>query len=178
MLKYNKRINAYVLAATTMLLISCGQSADNKSNSKESSPVENTETSVPGIDKLEFTDSVLLKANENMRFDKELFRVRAGKKISLIFKNTSAKSAALMSHNVVILKSGVDIADFADVAHNAKAEQYVPSSLDSLIIAHTKLVGGGESDKVEFIIPKPGVYDFICSFPGHWGTMQGKIVAQ
>jgi azurin len=177
MLKYNKILNAFVLATMT-LLISCGQGAENKNNSKESAATETTETSVPGIEKIEFTDSILLKANENMRYDKELFRVRAGKKINLIFKNTGAKSATSMTHNVVILKNGVDIADFADVAHNAKAEQYVPSSLDSLIIAHTRLVGGGDSDQVEFIIPKPGVYDFICSFPGHWGTMQGKIVAQ
>jgi azurin len=175
MLKYLNGINLYIFA---FLLISCGQSAENKNNSKETATTETTETSVPGIEKLEFTDSILLKANENMRYDKELFRVRAGKKISLIFRNTGAKTAASMAHNVVILKSGVDIADFADVAHNAKNEQYVPSSLDSLIIAHTRLVGGGDSDQVEFIIPKPGVYDFICSFPGHWGTMQGKIVAQ
>jgi azurin len=177
MLKYLNTSNLYIFAVI-LLLISCGQAADNKNNSKETAATEEKETSVPGIEKLEFTDSVQLKANENMRFDKELFRVRAGKKLSLIFKNTGAKSVASMTHNVVILKNGVDIADFADVAHNAKAEQYVPSSLDSLIIAHTRLVGGGDSDKVEFIIPKPGVYDFICSFPGHWGTMQGKIVAQ
>ena len=177
MVKYNKIINAYVLA-TMMLLVSCGQNADNKNTSKESSPAEKTETSVPGIEKLAFTDTIQLKANENMRYDKELFRVRAGKKIFLMLKNTSAKSATSMAHNVVILKSSVDIADFADVAHNAKTEQYVPSSLDSLIIAHTRLVGGGDADQVDFIIPKAGVYDFICSFPGHWGTMQGKIVAQ
>src|SRR5882724_9032040 len=151
MLKYLNTINLYIFASV-LLLISCGQSADNKSNSKESSPAEKIETSVPGIEKLAFTDSIQLKANENMRFDKELFRVRAGKKISLIFKNTGAKSAVSMAHNVVILQSGVDIADFADVAHNAKAEQYVPASLDSLMIAHTRLVGGGDSDQVEFTI--------------------------
>jgi azurin len=177
MLKYLNNSNLYIFAVV-LLFISCGQSADNKNNSKENSPAEKTETTVPGIEKLDFTDSILLKANDNMRFDKELFRIRARKKISLIFKNTGAKSATSMTHNVVILKSGVDIADFADIAHNAKTEQYVPSSLDSLIIAHTRLLGGGDSDQVEFIIPKPGVYDFICSFPGHWGTMQGKIVAQ
>jgi azurin len=177
MLKYNKTINALVLAGI-VLLISCGQTAENKKNSNERDTTEEKEVAVPGIEKLAFTDSVQLKANENMRFDKELFRVRAGKKISLLFKNTGAKSATSMTHNVVILKNGVDIADFADIAHNAKTEQYVPSSLDSLIIAHTRLVSGGDSDQVEFIIPKPGVYDFICSFPGHWGTMQGKIVAE
>ncbi len=177
MLKYNKRKYAYVLAAI-LLLLSCGPAADDKNKSRDSATTEEKETSVPGIEKLAFTDSVQLKANENMRFNQELFRIRAGEKIILIFKNTGAKSAASMAHNVVILKNGVDIADFADVAHNAKAEQYVPSSLDSLIIAHTRLVSGGDSDQVQFIIPKPGVYDFICSFPGHWGTMQGKIVAQ
>src|ERR1700731_3140694 len=126
MLKYLNSVNMYIFAAV-LLLNSCVQAADNKNNSKESSAAENAETSVPGIEKLEFTDSVQLKANENMRYDRELFRVRAGKKISLIFKNTGAKSAASMAHNVVVLKSGVDIADFADVAHNAKAKQYVPA---------------------------------------------------
>jgi azurin len=176
-----KRVYLFVFAII-LILVSCGQGEQNKNNQIDSSQttqsVENAETPVPGIEKLEFTDSILLKANENMRFDRELFRVKARGKISLIFKNTGAKSPASMTHNVVILKSGVDIADFADIARNAKTEQYVPSSLDSLIIAHTRLVGGGDSDQVEFYIPKPGIYDFICSFPGHWGTMQGKIVAQ
>jgi azurin len=176
-----KRI--YLFGFTMILImVSCGRGEQNKNSQTDSSQTtqspENAETSVPGIEKLEFTDSIQLKANETMRFDKELFRIRAGKKISLILINTGAKSPASMTHNVVILQSGVDIADFADVAHNAKAEQYVPSSLDSLVIAHTRLVGGGDSDQVEFIIPKPGVHDFICSFPGHWGTMQGKIVAE
>jgi azurin len=176
-----KRLYLFVFAII-LIMVSCGQGEQNKNDQKDSPQttrsVENAEISVPGIEKLEFTDSIQLKANENMRFDKELFRVRAGEKISIIFKNTGAKSATSMIHNVVILKSGVDIADFADMARNAKTEQYVPSSLDSLIIAHTRLVGGGDSDQVEFIIPKPGIYDFICSFPGHWGTMQGKIVAE
>ena len=41
-----------------------------------------------------------------------------------------------------------------------------------------KLLGGGQSDETEFTISQPGVYPFICSFPGHWGTMQGKIIAE
>jgi azurin len=163
------------------LLSSCGQDNSNQRNAQNHSisaqPTEDIET-VPGIEKLEFTDSIKLEANENMRFSKELFRVRVGKKISIILNNTSAKSNLSMSHNVVILKSGIDIADFADLARKAKNEQYIPSALNSLIIAHTKLVGGGECDTVQCMITLRGVYDFICSFPGHWGTMQGKIVAE
>jgi azurin len=83
-----------------------------------------------------------------------------------------------MAHNVVVLVKGTDIVDFADVARYAKNEQYVPSSVESLVIAHTKMVNGGQSDEVDFMITEPGTYDYICSYPGHWGTMQGKIVAE
>jgi len=154
-----------------------GQNGQQDSSESEQS-AENMPTTVPGAEKMEFTDTIKLQANENMRFDKELFRIKAGKQIKLIFKNTGAKSNTAMAHNVVILKRGTDIADFADVAHNAKSEQYIPSAVESLIIAHTRLVSGGDSDEVKFTIGQPGVYDFICSFPGHWGTMQGKIVAE
>lgn len=125
-----------------------------------------------------FSDTINLQANENMHFDKELFKVRAGKKLKLIFKNTGAPSPTSMGHNVVILKPGVDIADFADLARAASKDQYIPSGVESLIIAHTKLITGGQSDQVEFTIHQPGVYDFICSYPGHWASMQGKIVAE
>ena len=145
---------------------------------KSQAAADSLERSVPGAEKTEFTDTIQLQANDNMRFDKELFKVHTGKKITLVFRNLSASSNTSMSHNVVILKPGIDLADFADAARNAQNEQYVPSSLASLMIAHTKLVAGGQSDQVEFTMSQPGVYPFICSFPGHWGTMQGKIVAE
>jgi azurin len=177
MLRYIVVTGGFVFAAF-MLLISCGQNAGNKNNSKENSPGETTQRSVPGIEKVKFTDTISLAAGDDMRFNDELFRVRSGKKIKLIFKNTGKKSPAAMTHNVVVLMKGTDIADFADAVHNAKNEQYVPASVSPLVVAHTRLVGGGDSDEVDFIISQTGVYDFICSFPGHWGTMQGKIVAE
>ena len=147
-------------------------------SAKSQAAADSMERSVPGAEKTNFTDTIQLQANENMRFDKELLKVHTGKKITLSFRNTSAPSNTSMSHNVVILKPGIDLADFADAARNAQSEQYIPSSLGPLMIAHTKLVAGGGSDQVEFTISQPGVYPFICSFPGHWGTMQGKIVAE
>ena len=173
---------AFLVFTVTSIMVSCGPGKSDVSNQKQSPEAaqagESAGVSVPGIEKLDFTDTITLKASGNMRFDKELFRVRAGRKIRMMLINTSAKLPASMVHNVVILKTGTDIADFADVARDAKAEDYVPSSLDSLVITHTKLVGGGDSTAVDFTISKAGVYDFICSFPGHWGMMQGKIVAQ
>ena len=155
-----------------------GQPVGQPDPAKSQAASDSMEKTVPGAEKTEFTDTMQLQANENMRFDKELFKIHTGKKITLVFRNLSAPSNASMSHNVVILKPGIDLADFADAARNAQDEQYVPSSLTSLMIAHTKLVAGGQSDRVEFTISQPGVYPFICSFPGHWGTMQGKVVAE
>jgi azurin len=145
---------------------------------KSQAALDSMERSIPGAETQKFTDTIQLQANENMRFDKELFKVHTGKKLTLILQNTSPPANTSMSHNVVILKPDIDLADFADVARNAQNEQYVPSSVSSLVIAHTKLVPGGQTDQVEFAISQPGVYPFICSFPGHWGTMQGKVVAE
>lgn len=173
-----KRICAYSFTIF-FLFLSCKNAETNQKENKETIPAtENVETTVQGVEKLEFTDTMQLKAGDNMRFDKELFRVKSGKKIRLILNNTSPKSIGSMTHNVVVLVQGTDIADFADAVRTAKEEQYTPASVAPLIIAHTKMVAGGESDAVEFVLPKPGVYDYICSFPGHWGTMQGKIVAE
>ena len=175
-----KRIYMYVFAVA-FLAASCGQNESSKKNQPDDSKTSTSSEMMDapaGVEKVNFSDTIQLSANQNMLFDKELFRVKVGKKIRLTFKNTGAKSTMSMVHNVVILNKGTDIADFAEVARTAKTEHYVPATLASSIIAHTKTVSGGESDEVEFIIPQAGVYDFICSYPGHWGTMQGKIVAE
>ena len=173
-----KRFLLYVLAI--IIAGACGQNnADTKeANSKNVQPPQIEEMTVPGVDTLNITDTISLAANENMHFNKELFRVKAGKKLVLIFKNTGADPNMSMAHNVVVLNKGIDIADFADSARNARDQEYIPTSFASSFIAHTKMVIAGKSDTVEFIIPQAGVYDFICSYPGHWGTMQGKIVAE
>jgi azurin len=176
-----KQIKIFYVVVIAGILFStaCGHTEDNtKKESVVTQPADSAETTVPGVDKLPFTDTIHLKAGNEMRFDQELFRIRTGKKIRLTLTNTAAKSNLSMTHNVVVLAKGTDIADFADAVHNAKDEQYVPASVAPLVIAHTGMVAGGDSGEVEFTISKPGVYDYICSFPGHWGTMQGKIVAE
>jgi azurin len=169
------------ILAFMIVLASCGQGDNNGANQqdtgKNAKPAEENEASVPGIEKLGYTDTIKLKAGENMQFDNDLFRVRAGKKITLSLKNTGLKSGSMV-HNVVVLTTGTDIPDFAEEARKASKDGYIPASFSSSIIAHTKSLAGQQSDTIEFTIPAAGAYDFICSYPGHWGTMQGKIVAE
>ena len=168
------------LIITSFFLTACGGNSQQKG--QDSTAVAKTQeidpASIPGIDKVPLTDTISLQANDNMHFDKELFKIKSGKKIILRLKNIGSQKGMPMSHNVVILKKGTDIATFADSARLAKHSQFIPAVFASDIIAHTNLVSAGKSEQIEFTINSPGVYDFICSYEGHWGTMQGKIVAQ
>lgn len=176
----------FVPAAAAMLfLASCG---GNSSSDENSTATEDTTTApaaaeapgadIPGIDTVAVTDHIDLTGNDQLKYDKTLFKVKAGQKITLNFKNVGTQPAAAMSHNVVILQQGTDVQKFGEAAVPAAATQHIPESMKDDVIAHTKLLGPGESDEITFTLPDAGVYDFICTFPGHFGTMHGKIVAE
>lgn len=162
-------------------MAACGQGNGSQDQQDTTSAVKAAETdpaSISGIDKVPLMDTISLKANDDMHFDNDLFKIKSGKKTILRLTNIGSQTGMPMSHNVVILNKGTDISNFADEARKSEKEQYIPAAFASSIIAHTKPVIAGKSDEVEFTIAQPGVYDFICSYPGHWGTMQGKIVVQ
>lgn len=83
----------------------------------------------------------------------------------------------VMGHNWVLLTSGTDIFEFGALAGSAKATDYIPAGTDK-VIAHTKLLSGGESDTIEFVAPAAGTYDFVCSFPGHYALMKGMFIVE
>ncbi|MBP3943076.1 azurin [Sphingobacteriaceae bacterium WQ 2009] len=166
------------LLALAISFSSCGGNNDAKSTADSSSAATETVVeTVPGIENIELTNSLSLAGNDAMKFDKELFRVKAGEPVTLTLTNTGSMPKESMGHNVVILKSGTDLAAFGGEAVSAAADEYIPKTSSSSIVAHSKLLGPGESDKITFTLEK-GVYPFLCSFPGHYGVMQGKIVAE
>lgn len=85
-----------------------------------------------------------------------------------------------MSHNWVLLKQNANPAAFVQAAMGAKANDYIPKSKLDKMIAHTDLVAGGESDSVTFTAPsKPGQYQYVCTFLGHFGAgMKGVLVVK
>ena len=121
-----------------------------------------------------------ITANDQMQYNIKAFEVTEGQKVVLSFKHIGQLPAAAMGHNVVILKAGTVIPAFASKCAPAKDTQYIPTDEESakLIITHTKMLGGGESDLVTFTAPAAGSYPFICSFPGHFAIMQGVMTVK
>lgn len=59
----------------------------------------------------------------------------------------------------------------------AKNGQFIPES--KKIITHTKMLKQGETEFLRFKAPrKPGIYPYLCSFPGHWTIMKGNLIVK
>ena len=57
---------------------------------------------------------------------------------------------------------------------NVFAKHFVPETKDVLFF--TPLVNPGESIRKRFVAPaQPDGYPFVCTFPGHWRTMNGLM---
>ncbi len=121
-----------------------------------------------------------ITGNDQMQYSTKAFEVTEGQKVVLSFKHIGQLPVIAMGHNVVILKAGTAIPTFAAKCAPAKDNEYIPDDAESKeqIVAHTKLLGGGESDEITFTAPAAGEYPFICSFPGHFAIMQGVMTVK
>jgi len=119
---------------------------------------------------------VHLEGTDQMRYSATRIEVK-GLKLKLELKNAGTLPKEAMGHDFVLLKSGSDITAFAAKAMSAKPTDYIPADAAEMI-AHTKLLGPGESDTIEITLPAAGTYPYLCTFPGHVGLMNGQLVAE
>ena len=118
-----------------------------------------------------------LSAGDNMKYDKDVLEAKAGQKVTLIFKHTGKMTKQQMGHDFVLLKVGADITAFGQAAAANKDHDKIPADQVDNVIAHTDMIGGGETTQIEFTAPTtPGNYPYVCSFPGHYATMQGTFI--
>lgn len=120
---------------------------------------------------------ITVESSDQMKYNVSQIKVKAGQSVTLTLKHVGKMPIQAMGHNLVILQKGTDVASFARLSSNAKATGYVPVG-SKAVIAATKLIGGGQSTTVTFKAPVKGTYDFICSFPGHYGIMKGKLIVE
>ena len=94
-----------------------------------------------------------------------------GQKVVVTFKNVGTTPKFSMGHNFVVLDRSVNtgnVQTFLDKASTEAAHDYVPPDAKE-VLAHSKLLGPGETETVTFNAPfVPGEYLYLCSFPGHY----------
>lgn len=151
-----------ILAAASLLLIGCG-------DSQETPVVERpVAAEAPEASAEQQSPRVEIAVDDTMRFKVERFEVEAGQEVTVVLSHTGRMAKEMMGHNFVLLRQGTDTTAFATAAMQARETDYIPTDLSEQIIAHTSLIGGGQSDEVTFTAPdEPGEYVYICSFPGH-----------
>jgi len=119
-----------------------------------------------------------ISGNDLIQYDKKELAVPATcKEITVTLHHSGKQPREAMGHDWVLVKTadlaGVDQAGLsAGLANN-----YVAPG-DKRVLAHTKVIGGGETTSVTFsasILSKGGDYSYLCTFPGHSALMHGKF---
>jgi azurin len=168
-----KFIKYVLIFSSFYFLVNCGEA--EKKNEKESvkigasKEVKKKDSNVVNIG---------LTGNDMMQYSPKELKVKSGVEVTLTLRHIGKMNLKVMGHNFVLLKSGVEIPVFSLEAANAgEPEDWIPNDGKD-VIAHTKMIGGGQSTSITFTAPAAGTYDFICSFPGHSGLMKGKFIVE
>lgn len=127
----------------------------------------------------ESDDAIVIEANDQLQFSVNEFTVQAGEEVTIRLVNVGSLPKETFGHNLVILQMGGDVAGFANNAMTAKDNEYIPQGAEESIVANTELLGPGEETTITFTAPsEPGDYPYLCSFPGHYATMQGVMTVE
>ena len=112
---------------------------------------------------------------ERMLYSVNRFEVSPGQAVRLEFVNPDATP-----HNLVIVEPGAAFEIGLAATEMAKDPQaakkgFIPKS--KKVLHHTRMLAPEDAQILRFKAPtRPGVYPYICTFPGHWVLMKGEMI--
>jgi azurin len=119
-----------------------------------------------------------ISANDQMQYDKKELAVPATcKEVTLTLHHTGQLPAAAMGHDWVLVETP-NVSAVANAGMGAGLASNYLAADDKRVLAHTKIVGGGQSDTITFstaALKASGDYSYLCTFPGHNALMHGKF---
>ncbi|MFT5990499.1 MAG: putative cupredoxin-like copper-binding protein [Neolewinella sp.] len=117
-------------------------------------------------------EEILLETAHGMKYKQTYLTVKTGSKVRLTFRNPDD-----MQHNFVLTsgKKGTLVGEAAGkMGLKGIAKAHIPD-MDAVLV-HSKLVEPEEEDILYFKAPsKPGIYEFVCTVPGHYLMMRGVL---
>ncbi|NLO81288.1 MAG: azurin [Xanthomonadaceae bacterium] len=122
---------------------------------------------------------VTIDSTDQMRYDTDLVEIsKSCTEFTVHLTHSGQLPKQAMGHNWVLTTANDMQGVVADAVAAGLDNDYLPPN-DKRVIAHTRLIGGGEKDSVTFPVSALQAneqYVFFCSFPGHSAVMNGKVV--
>ncbi|WP_370680620.1 azurin [Comamonas sp. GB3 AK4-5] len=122
--------------------------------------------------------ALTVESNDAMQFNTKSIDVpKSCKKFTVTLKHVGKMPKTSMGHNIVVSSTADMAAVAADGMKATAAADYVKAG-DARVIAHSKMIGGGESTTFDIDVAKLKAgtdYSFFCSFPGHYSIMKGAL---
>ena len=120
----------------------------------------------------------VVESNDAMQFNvKNIDVPKSCKKFSVTLKHVGKMPKTAMGHNIAISTAADMQAAITDGMAAGAAADYVKAG-DARVLAHSKIIGGGETTKMDIDVTKLKAgtdYVFFCSFPGHSALMKGTL---
>jgi glucose/arabinose dehydrogenase/uncharacterized cupredoxin-like copper-binding protein/HEAT repeat protein len=119
---------------------------------------------------------VVKTLHEQLKFDTQRLVVEKGKPFEIVFENTD-----VMPHNLVLVEPdqhlpvGMAAMTMSPNDKDKQGRSYLPKNFK--ILDATRMLEPGEKQKLQVKAPnKEGIYEFVCTFPGHAMIMWGQLV--
>lgn len=176
-----------LISAAVIGLAACSQepaapaapAADAAPAASEAAPAAEAPAAeaAPAADAAAGNCAVTVESNDAMQFNTKDIQVsKACPEFTITLKHVGTQPKASMGHNIVIAKTEDMDGVFKDGVAAGPDADYVKAG-DERVVAHTKLIGGGEEATLT-VDPKKladGSYKFACTFPGHAALMNGTV---
>lgn len=126
------------------------------------------------LSSLEVSTISLGTVPHRMIYNKERIAVATGRAVEFRFTNTDN-----MPHNFVIVEPGAleEVGLLAEATardKDALQRHYVPKS--NRILLSGRLLQPQQSESLIYVAPEtPGIYPYVCTYPGHWRRMYGAL---
>ena len=119
-----------------------------------------------------------ISGNDHMQYDKQTLTVPAScKEVTVTLHHVGKLPREAMGHNWVLV-NGPDVDAVANAGMGAGLANDYVASADKRVLAHTKVIGGGQTSSVTFetsSLKAGGDYRYLCTFPGHHALMHGAF---
>lgn len=120
---------------------------------------------------------IRITGNDQLKFSVNEIKATAGEELRIEFANVGRMPKEAMAHNLVILKPMAEgEVNALAMAASSHPPDYLPDDR-SAVLFHTKMLGPDEKETITITAPaEAGEYPYLCTFPGHFAVMKGKLV--